>query len=121
MPSLGKVSYTRHLACAGGALAGLVLGLAAVAHAQTGDPGAASSALEQLAPPWAVAVVHDLGLPGALLVLGWWTRGVTLKGIPVVVSLSAEDRAELRRGRRAVERHVSDPSDSSEPAPGAVP
>lgn len=117
MPDLDQNRVTRYLRCLGGSLAGLLLGVAAVAHAQAGpDPSAG------LVPPWASTLVHEGGLPGALLVLGWWAKGIALKGIPVTASLSDDDRAMVRRGLRALERQVgTDESDDPKPVPGAKP
>jgi hypothetical protein len=110
----GDLRAMRHVRCLGGGFAGLLLGLAAVAHAQTaGDPSAG------LVPPWASTLVHEGGLPSALLVLGWWAKGITLKGIPVTASLSDEDRALFRRGLRAIEHaQGTDSEDDLKPEPG---
>lgn len=115
----------KHLHCAFGGLAGLVLGLAVVAHAQ-GNPdvvAAAPSLLDSVLPPAAVALVRELGLPGVLLVLGWWARGTTLKGVPIVITLAGPLQVELsepqltairRTVRRALHSEDTEP-DSDEP------
>jgi hypothetical protein len=45
------------------------------------------------------------GLPAVLAMLAWWARGALGTGIPLVVSLHAEDRELLRSLRRRHEDH----------------
>ena len=91
----------RWLACVVGPLLGALLGVAATAYAQ-----------DAVAPPVATDPTADLvlhllqggGLPAVLALLGWWGRGLLASGIPVRLELHPEDRAEVRRLRRALDR-----------------
>lgn len=87
--------------CAGGAVMGLVLGLATVAHAQGAVELVPSIAPPQTDPSTALmlALLQAGGLPAALALLGWLLgRG----GIPLHVRLSDDDRtllgAKLKQG-----------------------
>ena len=87
--------------CMGGAVMGLVLGLATVAHAQGAVDLVPSVTPPQTDPSTALmlALLQAGGLPAALALLGWLLgRG----GIPLHVRLSDDDRkllgAKLKQG-----------------------
>lgn len=77
-----------------GALIGVVFG---VAWAQATDPSTPDPTASLIAE-----LLRTGGMPATLLWLGWRAAVGFKDGIPVVVSLSAEDRVTLRKAMRAV-------------------
>lgn len=111
----------RHLRCMSWAVAGAILGLAVVAYGQATatSPTEIPSTTAGMTDP-TVALVSQLlaggGLPTVLALAAWWLRGAVGAGIPIVVQLHPDDRAELRRVRRAIE-HDEDSDDSTPDGP----
>lgn len=108
----------RHTTCTLGALLGLVVGLAAVAHAQ--DPTDVVALADPSGLSTLVELVSGGGLPAVLAVLGWLAGrwgGIPVAPLTITVQLSPEDRAELKRARRALEKADDD---SEDPPPRAT-
>lgn len=109
-----------HTTCVIGALIGALVGLAAVAHAQ--DPTDVVALADPSGLSTLVELVSGGGLPAVLAVLGWLAGrwgGIPVAPLTITVQLSPEDRAELKRARRALEREAQD--DSDDPPPRAAP
>ncbi len=107
-----------HTRCTVGALLGALVGVAAVAHAQ--DPADVVALADPSGISTLVELVSGGGLPAVLAVLGWLAGrwgGIPVAPLTITVQLSPEDRAELKRARRALERADDDRSDSDDPAP----
>ena len=105
-----------HTACVIGALLGALVGVAAVAHAQ--DPTDVVALADPSGLSTLVELVSGGGLPAVLAILGWLAGrwgGIPVAPLTITVVLSPEDRAELKRARRALEKADDDRSDSDEP------
>lgn len=98
-----------HLRCIGWAAACALLGFAAVAWAQQADPATAVVQGDPMSE-LLVRLVSGGGLPAVLAFLGWQLRGQIGHGVPVVISLNADDRALVKRLVRALERDDDTPA-----------
>lgn len=98
---------------AGAAALAALVGVAAVAWGQEAAEPVQAAATGDPVTDLVLRLVSGGGLPAVLALVAWWARGQLGAGVPVVLQLHPEDRAELRRIRRALERA----DDSDEPPP----